>query len=222
MRLGFLTRGSLLVVLIVALVNCAAGPEQTSEPMAEAAPAVPVYTPPIVIPESHDLTQADIERLMLELSNWGRWGPDDQLGVANLITPAKRLEAISLATEGITVSLAHGVRRSVSSLTGYLRGKSRRSRPDLNPGSKDEHTAAPAAPRDTASDFQTPGHVVVFTEQSNNSPRIIPLDGRPHISAKIRQFPGDSRGHWEGDTLVVESRNFTAKTRFQGSSEPAM
>ena len=54
---------------------------------------------------------------------------------------------------------------------------------------------------------------------NNNSPRIIPLDGRPFISDKIRQFPGDSRGHWEGDTLVVESKNFTDKTRFQGSSE---
>ena len=67
--------------------------------------------------------------------------------------------------------------------------------------------------------FQTPDYVVVFTEMNNNSPRIIPLDGRPFISDKIRQFPGDSRGHWEGDTLVVESKNFTDKTRFQGSSE---
>ena len=66
--------------------------------------------------------------------------------------------------------------------------------------------------------LQTPEYVVVFTEQSNNSPRIIPLDGRPPISEKIRQFPGDPRGHWEGDTLVVESRNFTDKTRFRGSS----
>ena len=66
--------------------------------------------------------------------------------------------------------------------------------------------------------FQTPDHIVLFTEQNNNSPRIIPLDGRPPISEKIRQFPGDPRGHWEGDTLVVESRNFTDKTRFRGSS----
>ena len=60
---------------------------------------------------------------------------------------------------------------------------------------------------------------MVFTELNNNSPRIIPLDGRPFISDKIRQFPGDSRGRWEGDTLVVETTNFTDKTRFQRSSE---
>ena len=46
--------------------------------------------------------------------------------------------------------------------------------------------------------FQTPDHIVVFTELANNPPRIVPLDGRPHISEKIGQFPGDSRGRWEG------------------------
>ena len=65
------------------------------------------YTPPPVTPESRNLDQSDIERMMEELSNWGRWGADDQLGAANLITPAKRLEAIATVTEGITVSLEH-------------------------------------------------------------------------------------------------------------------
>ena len=66
--------------------------------------------------------------------------------------------------------------------------------------------------------LQTTNHVVIFTEQSNNPPRIIPLDGRPTISEKIRQYPGDSRGHWEGDTLVVESSHFNDRTTWQGSS----
>ena len=77
----------------------------------------------------------------------------------------------------------------------------------------------PTAYNDIHQIFQTPDYVVVHTELSNNLPRIIPLDGRPHISDDIRQFPGDSRGRWEGETLVVETRNFTDKTRFQGSSE---
>ena len=77
----------------------------------------------------------------------------------------------------------------------------------------------PTAYNDIHQIFQTPDYVVLFTEMNNGPPRIIPLDGRPFISDKIRQFPGDSRGHWEGDTLVVESQNFTGKTRFQGSSE---
>ena len=94
-----------LVGVAIALIGCAPSSDPSAEPMAETAPAAVAYTAPTVSPESHDLTQADIERLMEELSNWGRWGPDDQLGAANLITPAKRLEAISTVTEGITVSL---------------------------------------------------------------------------------------------------------------------
>ena len=77
----------------------------------------------------------------------------------------------------------------------------------------------PPAYNDIHQIFQTPDYVVVHTELNNNSPRIIPLDGRPHVSANIRLFPGDSRGRWEGETLVVETTNFTDKTRFQGSSE---
>ena len=46
---------------------------------------------------------------MTELSNWGRWGADDELGAANLITPTKRKQALALATEGLPVSLAHDI-----------------------------------------------------------------------------------------------------------------
>jgi hypothetical protein len=76
----------------------------------------------------------------------------------------------------------------------------------------------PPAYNDIHQILQTPDYVVVFTEMSNNGPRIIPLDGRPHISDKVRQFPGDSRGRWEGETLVVESKNFNDKRLFQNSS----
>ena len=66
---------------------------------------------------------------------------------------------------------------------------------------------------------QTPDHVAIFQEMSNHGARIIPLDGRPHLPPSVRLFPGDSRGHWEGDTLVVDTINFTDKTRFAGSGE---
>ena len=109
MSARLLQQGWLVVVTVVtvAVASCAPAVDESAVPMQDAAPAAATYTPPTVAPEPHDLTQADIERLMEELSNWGRWGADDQLGAANLITPAKRLEAIALATEGITVSLAH-------------------------------------------------------------------------------------------------------------------
>src|SRR6266853_2029385 len=54
-------------------------------------------------------TEADFRRAMKELSNWGRWGADDELSAANLITPARRKQALALAKEGVTISLAHDV-----------------------------------------------------------------------------------------------------------------
>ena len=66
--------------------------------------------------------------------------------------------------------------------------------------------------------LQTPGYVVIVME-INPGPRIIPLDGRPHISQNIRQWNGDSRGHWEGDTLIVDTTNYSPKSNFKGSAE---
>ena len=54
-------------------------------------------------------TDDDFRRAMKELSNWGRWGADDELGAANLITPAKRKQALALAKDGLSISLAHDV-----------------------------------------------------------------------------------------------------------------
>ena len=58
--------------------------------------------------------------------------------------------------------------------------------------------------------FQTPDHVAILTEQ-NHDVRMVPLDGRPHVGPQIRQWMGDSRGHWEGQTLVVETIHFNGK-----------
>ncbi len=62
--------------------------------------------------------------------------------------------------------------------------------------------------------LQTPGWVVIEYEQLDT--RFIPIDGRPHVHESIRQWNGDSRGHWDGDTLVVETKNFTDKQTFRG------
>jgi hypothetical protein len=63
--------------------------------------------------------------------------------------------------------------------------------------------------------FQTPEFVAIQTEMIHDA-RVVPLDGRPHIS--MRQWKGDSRGHWEGDTLVVDTTNLKRETSFPGSS----
>ena len=66
--------------------------------------------------------------------------------------------------------------------------------------------------------FQIPGYVVIVNEILHET-RFIPLDGRPHLSPAIRQWMGDSRGAWEGNTLVVDTTNFTGKSQFRGSGE---
>lgn len=64
--------------------------------------------------QQKDLTKADVDRLFKELSNWGRWGADDQLGTLNLITSAKRVQAATLVKEGRSVSLARNVEKKAA------------------------------------------------------------------------------------------------------------
>ena len=65
--------------------------------------------------------------------------------------------------------------------------------------------------------LQTPGYVVIELEMIHDA-RIVPMDGRPHLPANIRRWMGDPRGRWEGDTLVVETTNFTDRVNFHGAS----
>ena len=72
----------------------------------------------------------------------------------------------------------------------------------------------PSGYNNTYQIFQTPGYVAIVDENIHDV-RGIPLDGRPHVGRNIRQWNGDSRGHWEGDTLVVETTNYSPKTTFR-------
>ncbi len=66
--------------------------------------------------------------------------------------------------------------------------------------------------------YQTKDYVAIEIEMDHDT-RIIPIDSNAHVSPSVQQWLGDSHGHWEGDTLVVETTNFTDKTRFRGSDE---
>ena len=76
----------------------------------------------------------------------------------------------------------------------------------------------PSAYNNNVQVFQAPEYVVIFNEMVHDA-RIVPLDGRAHVSDSIRLWSGDSRGRWEGDTLVVETANFSDRTSVQGSTE---
>ena len=109
-----------------------------------------------------------------------------------------------------------------------LRGRPAHGPEDRSPGERCVHHTK-AGPPMSAGGYnnhlrllQTPGYVVVYTEQIHDA-RIIPIDGpiarRDPISDNIRQWMGNSRGHWDGDTLVVETSHFNGKASYQGSSE---
>src|SRR5690349_24736430 len=86
-------------------------------------------------------SEADFRRAMKELSNWGRWGNDDELGAANLITPAKRKQALALAKEGLPVSLAHDIPQATAA-----------DAPNIL-----QRTLGPVAPTGTADQYQYTG-----------------------------------------------------------------
>ena len=65
---------------------------------------------------------------------------------------------------------------------------------------------------------QTADHVLIVNEMIHDT-RVIPLDGRPQLPGTVRQWLGSSRGHWDGDTLVIETANFGNQTNFRGASE---
>ncbi len=65
---------------------------------------------------------------------------------------------------------------------------------------------------------QGPGYVVILQEMMYEA-RVIPLDGRPHAPPGVRGYMGDARGHWEGETLVIDTTNFIGKNDFLGADE---
>ena len=66
--------------------------------------------------------------------------------------------------------------------------------------------------------FQNANHLVFMNEMIHDA-RVIPLTGQPHLAESVRQLHGDSRGYWEGDTLVIETTNFSSAASFRGSSD---
>ena len=66
--------------------------------------------------------------------------------------------------------------------------------------------------------FQFKDHVIIFNEMIHDA-RVVPTDGRPHLPPSVRRYLGDSVGRWEGNTLIVDTTNFTDKTNFRGASD---
>ena len=77
---------------------------------------------------------------------------------------------------------------------------------------------SPSAYNNTYRIVQSPGYVAIQIEMLGGA-RVIPTNGGAHLGSSLRQYMGDSRGHWEGNTLVVETTNFSNRTLYRGSSD---
>ena len=143
---------------------------------------------------------------------WFEWGKEDD-----------RTAMIDNPADG-RIPMMPGVREREDALRAARREKAESPDTWLDMSVYDRcitRWALPALPTNYNNNWnilQAPGYVVIFQEMIHDA-RIIPLDGRPHIDAGIRQWLGDARGRWEGDTLVIETTNFNGKHNFNGSRE---
>jgi hypothetical protein len=79
--------------------------------------------------------------------------------------------------------------------------------PPMTPGAYNNHVQI----------TQAPGYVILIAEMVHDA-RVIPVEERPHLPSSMRQYSGDSRGHWQAGTLVIDTTNFLRETSFRGSS----
>ena len=104
--------------------------------------------------------------------------------------------------------------------------QARRDRPAIGPEDRNlwercltrRLPTLPGAYNNNLQIFQAADHVVILNEMIHEA-RVIPLDNRPHLEDGIRQWRGDARGRWDGDTLVIDTTNFTDKTNYRGSTD---
>lgn len=140
------------------------------------------------------------------------------------VTEDRRTSLITNPSNGRVPALTPTAAERVAARRAYLRDHPADSWEDRNIaercilGFNTGPPMNPSAYNNVMQLFQTEDHVVVLNEMVHDS-RIIPLDDRAHLPSHVPQWHGDSRGYWDGDTLVVETRNFTHKTSYRGSTE---
>lgn len=140
------------------------------------------------------------------------------------VTEDRRTSLITNPSDGKVPPLIPTAAERVAARRAYLRDHPADSWEDRNIaercilGFNTGPPMSPSAYNNVVQLFQTENYVVLLNEMVHDA-RIVPLDNRPHLPLHMRQWHGDSRGHWDGDTLVVETINLTNKTSYRGSTE---
>jgi hypothetical protein len=178
---------------------------------------------------------AEFESQIVEQNNADRRrsNPEDDLAIGyndiwwergTKVVSTRRTSLIVDPPDGRVPALTPGAQKKAAA-----RAEARRLRPADGPEDRSlgdrcivrGTSGPPMLPAGYSNNYQivqSPEHVVILVEMIHDA-RIIPVDVRPHLSGSIRQLLGSSRGRWEGDTLVVETANFTDRTNFRGSGE---
>ena len=139
------------------------------------------------------------------------------------VVPSLRTSLISDPPNGrlpaLTPSAQEAARRRAETLARPANGpEDRTARERCIVGDNAGPPLMPSVYNNNFQIFQTANSVVILSEMMHDV-RVIPLDGRPHVPSSVRSWTGDSRGRWDGDTLVVETTNFNGKLSFHGSDE---
>ena len=141
------------------------------------------------------------------------------------VLPNRRTSLVVDPADGKVPALTPDAQRLLTERTEHLNAHYAENPEDLRNGERcltmvaGSAAGAPMLPafyNNHVQIVQTADYVMIESEMIHDA-RVIPLDGRPHLPAAIRQWKGDSIGRWEGDTLVVDTTNFTDRTMFRGS-----
>ena len=171
------------------------------------------FSEEVIRDQSRDLADADAQaatgRVVPYNDFWFDWGSTVTTDRTSLIVdpPAGRIPDLTPAAErrrAARQAARAGVGRDEVSPGGWIDELSAPVRCIL--GFNQGPPMTPSAYNNNMQLFQTEDHVVILNEMIHDA-RVVPIDGRPRLPADIRQWTGSSRGHWEGDTLVVETRN---------------
>ncbi len=169
-----------------------------------------------IVAQSAQLTQ-----LLSERGIGGNTGTYDEFwfDFGTDVSADRRTSLVVDPPNGRVPPLTPTAQKRMAARRAYLRDHPADSWEDRNIGERcilGFNTGPPMAPsayNNIFQLFQTPDHIVILNEMVHDA-RIVPLDGSAHLPPHMRQWHGDSRGHWEGDTLVVETINFTDKASF--------
>jgi hypothetical protein len=140
------------------------------------------------------------------------------------LLPGRRNSLITDPPNGLLPPLTAAGQKALSERNAHLNAHYAENPEDLTlaercliVGSASVPPLQPAFYNNTLQIVQTADHVVIVSEMIHDA-RIIPITRTTHLPGSLRRWTGDSIGHWEGDTLVVETTNFTAKTTFRGTT----